>query len=156
MGNLYVLCRQIFILYNNTMKKICSKCSEVKSLFDFYKAPWCADGYRPECKKCQNFLGGINQKKRKKLDPEKFYGIKFKSKFGIDFEIYKLMLEDQNCACAICKSVDPGNSNQYFCLDHCHKTGRVRGLLCYDCNVAIGFFKDNVEALATAIEYLNG
>ena len=69
------------------------------------------------------------------------------------------MLEHQNYLCAICKEVG-FNMNKHvrssLNLDHCHATGQVRGLLCHNCNRALGLFKDDVERMKTAIEYLEG
>lgn len=138
------------------MNKICSKCGEEKELKLFNKAKWCSGGVRPECKKCENSIATARQKARNAADPNGRYNTLLKHKYGITFAVYKLMLEDQNNACAICKNTDPGGGNRYFCVDHCHKTGRIRGLLCYDCNVALGLFKDNRENLRVAVDYLWG
>lgn len=51
-------------------------------------------------------------------------------------------------SCAICESTER------LCVDHCHETGRIRGVLCWSCNVALGHLRDNVELLLTAISYL--
>ncbi len=65
------------------------------------------------------------------------------------------MLLAQDGCCAICKSSDPGRKkSQWFCVDHDHKTGEVRGLLCNSCNAGLGFLKDSIETLAQAIIYL--
>lgn len=69
-----------------------------------------------------------------------------------------MLLEQQNGRCAICKTKDPSSrrkSSSYFCVDHCHFTGKVRGLLCSPCNSALGFFKDKKENLLEAISYLD-
>lgn len=78
-----------------------------------------------------------------------------KRKFGIGIDEYNKMLKKQNNSCAICKSTttqDRRTNN--FPVDHCHKTGKVRGLLCNHCNRALGMFKDNIESLKSAISYL--
>lgn len=58
--------------------------------------------------------------------------------------------------CGICGSAKVGCSKRYgnFHVDHDHRTGRIRGLLCQGCNVGLGAFRDNPETLAKAIEYL--
>ena len=53
--------------------------------------------------------------------------------------------------CAICGNPPTGRKHH---LDHCHGSGKLRGILCHNCNVGLGHFKDNVELLAKAIEYL--
>jgi hypothetical protein len=71
-----------------------------------------------------------------------------KAKYGITDEDYDAMAEAQGYRCAICESDAP------FVVDHCHQTGRVRGLLCHNCNVGLGHFKDNPQILTAALQYL--
>jgi len=79
--------------------------------------------------------------------------------YGISQEDYSRMLFEQNFVCAICgcenTSKDRNGLIRDLCVDHCHTTGRVRGLLCINCNVAIGKMKDNVAILQNAINYLS-
>jgi hypothetical protein len=66
------------------------------------------------------------------------------------------MLEAQDYKCAICGVLDvvaPGNGA--LAVDHCHETGRVRGLLCSICNTSLGGFRDDPELLQRAVNYLN-
>jgi hypothetical protein len=74
--------------------------------------------------------------------------------YGLDFKDYQKMLEAQGHKCAICGSPPPNNRKTRLAIDHCHKTGKVRGLLCDRCNRSIGLLKDNVSILQKAIEYL--
>lgn len=60
----------------------------------------------------------------------------------------------QNNCCAICKGTEPKNGRTW-CLDHDHKTGKVRGMLCHPCNLMLGYIQDNVTTLSNAILYLN-
>lgn len=60
------------------------------------------------------------------------------------------MLEASNGICTICQ----GPLGSFGVVDHCHSTGSVRGLLCNDCNLGLGRFKDNIDSLYRAIEYL--
>lgn len=62
-------------------------------------------------------------------------------------------LESQGGLCAICGRSE--SLEQALALDHCHKTGRLRGLLCMQCNTGLGMFRDNPETLQAAIDYLN-
>jgi hypothetical protein len=66
---------------------------------------------------------------------------------------YRNLLAAQGGVCAICTS-SPKAGRRRLCIDHCHETGRVRGLLCDRCNRGIGLLRDNVSVLARAIEYL--
>jgi hypothetical protein len=72
------------------------------------------------------------------------------NKYGITVEQYDFMIKAQNNKCAICKNEFTKTPS----IDHCHNTSLVRGLLCSDCNVGIGFLKDNKEYLSNAIKYL--
>jgi hypothetical protein len=73
---------------------------------------------------------------------------------------YLVMLDQQGGCCKICGSTDPGSTQgrkrRYLCVDHCHATGRVRGLLCSKCNTGLGSFGDDTARLQAAIEYLRG
>ena len=92
---------------------------------------------------------------KKKLEWKSKRHYFLKHKFGITELQYNEMLENQNNACAICKSTESGDvRTTKLSVDHCHETGVVRGLLCSSCNKAIGFMKDSTENLKNAIEYL--
>ena len=73
----------------------------------------------------------------------------FKKVYGISMEDYEVMFERQGGACAICK-----RTGLTLCVDHCHLTGEVRGLLCSQCNSALGFCRDDPVLLRAAAEYL--
>ena len=66
---------------------------------------------------------------------------------------YKTALIKQGYRCAICGR-HAGTLNKALCADHCHKTGKKRGLLCSNCNVALGRFDDNPSIMRSAISYL--
>jgi len=72
-------------------------------------------------------------------------------RYGISWPEYELRLALQNHACAICKKRPKG---RLLCIDHCHKTGKVRGLLCTRCNAALGSFEDNPSFTQAATDYL--
>jgi len=88
--------------------------------------------------------------KKKKANRAK----KLKHRYGISIEQYEQMLIDQNYRCKICGSTDPGHKKKHFSVDHCHETGRVRGLLCANCNLTLGYVKDDVALLKSCIGYL--
>jgi hypothetical protein len=69
-------------------------------------------------------------------------------KFGVSPEQHDAMLEQQSFKCAVCQTDEP------TCVDHCHTSGAVRGLLCRPCNLGLGHFKDNATTIANAIAYL--
>ena len=72
--------------------------------------------------------------------------------FNISLKQLKALAEEQEGLCWICGNTDPRGEN--LAIDHCHDTGVVRGLLCSDCNRALGQFKDSIENLERAIMYL--
>jgi len=77
--------------------------------------------------------------------------------YGMTLEDYFLKLEEQKNLCAICKQVETRTFKgklKPLSVDHCHVTGKIRGLLCDDCNNAIGRFKDNKNIINNAIKYL--
>lgn len=74
-------------------------------------------------------------------------------KHGISFDDYKQMKADQNNLCAICGNPPDGRWGRLN-IDHCHKTGKVRGLLCVNCNLGIGNLQDCITNLLRAIKYL--
>ncbi len=75
-------------------------------------------------------------------------------KYGLTQDSYDALLMAQNGLCAICGVDSPGHKRTVFCVDHDHATNEVRGLLCFNCNVALGHFRDNPEILSKAIIYL--
>lgn len=82
-----------------------------------------------------------------------------KTKYGITVEEYQTLLDAQGGACAICKRTEPIGrvatvGPMWLHVDHNHKTGRVRGLLCMECNTGLGKFQDDVTLLQAAIRYL--
>lgn len=74
-------------------------------------------------------------------------------KYGMTLEDLKKLYIAQDNKCKICDTPE-SELKQMLHVDHCHKTGKVRGLLCYGCNSGLGGFKDNVNNLRKAIEYL--
>lgn len=75
-----------------------------------------------------------------------------KRKFGLTVEQWDRMLEQQGGGCAICKG-QPTTSHGFH-VDHCHETGKIRGLLCHGCNTTLGAVKESVDTLKAMIEYL--
>ena len=80
-----------------------------------------------------------------------------KKRYNITIDDYDRMLQEQKGVCAICHKPET-SENQYgikrLCVDHCHKSGKVRGLLCFSCNSMLGFSKDSYVILVNAVYYL--
>jgi hypothetical protein len=98
------------------------------------------------------------QRKWRQANPEKATNHNLKKMYGISLEAYEAMALQQNGVCAICKnpeqSVDKDGAPRRMPVDHCHKTGKVRALLCTACNRALGLFKDSSSVLKAAAEYI--
>lgn len=69
-------------------------------------------------------------------------------------DCYMKMLDLQNQCCLICNINVENTGKLHLVIDHCHKTNKVRGLLCSKCNVGLGMFNDDIEILKSAINYL--
>lgn len=102
--------------------------------------------YREEVKKKSREYGKKNPTKRKMQRALKNY--------NLSEEEYNTIFKKQNYKCAICGYSDTSDINFFPVIDHCHKTNKVRGLLCMSCNMALGQFKDNITFLENAIKYL--
>lgn len=76
----------------------------------------------------------------------------YKRKYGITTSEYEDLLSKQGGLCAICKGTCI--TGKRLSIDHDHETGEIRGLLCYQCNVGLGNFKDNKSILENAVRYL--
>lgn len=116
--------------------RVCKTCGVEKPL-DKKHFYWRSDSqtFRKECKTCWQ---------EKQLI----------AKLGVDFKAYHQLLKAQGHRCKICQTKLESSRYSKFAVDHCHKSGRVRGLLCTNCNTAIGLMKDSVERLTSAIKYL--
>lgn len=77
-----------------------------------------------------------------------------KKKYGLTEERYYDLLEKQDFGCAICGVSEPDSKRKRFCVDHCHDSKIVRGLLCFSCNVTLGNMQDRIDLLEKAIQYL--
>jgi hypothetical protein len=86
----------------------------------------------------------------RKDNPEKVYLYHVKRKFGLSVSEYTKLLSAQKGCCAICKMKD----RRRLCVDHCHKTSKVRQLLCDRCNRLLGLANDNAVLLKLVIKYL--
>ncbi len=134
--------------------KKCKTCNKRKNIDKFYynRLRSC---YHVHCIKCTL----NNEKKKLAVNPEHFQNKRLKKNFGITLETYNKMSTQQDHLCNICKKPEStvnGASNkiQKLAVDHNHITGKIRGLLCAECNLALGKFKEDISILTNAIEYL--
>ena len=137
------------------MKK-CSKCQIEKEVKFFNTRNSKTDKLQSYCKKCAK----EDRSKRYLLDRENAIAnqrrINIFNKYGITEKEYNTMLELQNGKCAICGSKEIKRKGaKYFNIDHCHSTGKVRGLLCHDCNIILGKLNDDIGMCKKIISYLS-
>lgn len=95
------------------------------------------------------------RKFEKDADPEGYYRKQkdeaLRKNYGINLDQYEILAEVQNHRCKICNKPEMGKA---LAVDHNHGTGKIRGLLCQNCNMGLGKFQDSVEFLSEAIKYL--
>ncbi len=144
--------------------KTCKACKKNLPISDFYVSA-CKKRLKKEVK--TYYLNSSNCKlclSKYNNSPEVKDKL-FKRKYNITYNKYQEMNKNQNYSCWICgcdasdsrnkvKTSYQENANLYFSIDHNHKTKKVRGLLCSNCNTGLGQFEDNQEWLQKAIEYL--
>ncbi len=161
---------QLLVLENG--RRPCSRCGVEKPLSEFHSCTNLVSGVNPACKVCEN-------ERRRKWRNEHADQIKtrqphyrrtyksrhperqraserrqsLKKKFGISIEQYDKMLELQAFGCAICRAVSD-KSGRRLAVDHDHKTGRLRGLLCTNCNTAVGLLDESPHIFELALEYV--
>ena len=138
------------------ISKRCRTCQSEKPLDHFYKRSDTGK-YRSDCIDCYSSKASNRWKsdaefRTKGNSRSRVHALR--TKYGIDEFIYQEMFDKQDGKCAICGTTDPGPRRTKFAVDHCHSTGKVRGLLCTDCNTSLGKFNDEIERLKAAIAYL--
>lgn len=164
-----------------SLTKTCRLCGETKPIEEFYKAPGCVDGRRGECRTCFQSSAVARKEANPELKEiarqrtakwiednqdryreykrsyrqtdsfeKSFRKWHLKKNYGLTPEQYDEMLERQGGGCAICGK-PPGDIALH--VDHCHDTGRVRGLLCFSCNAGLGQFRHDPQLLGRAMDY---
>lgn len=148
---------------------LCKGCSQrLPATDDFFSR--CPNGkHRNECKECR----AASERRRVGVDParrkasiarwraenrEAFNAAqaraKMRRKYGLSADALAALLAEQGGACAICGSVEGGGKHKRLVVDHCHRSGAVRGMLCHSCNTAIGHFRDDPNLLRAAAAYV--
>ena len=129
--------------------KICTQCHKEKSLTDFYKRKNRASGYLSECKECTK----SRSLKRYKENPDIVNDKRAANTYGISYEQVVSMREEANGRCQICDREGLKHHSRLV-IDHCHKTNKVRGLICNKCNTILGYCDDNPDILNKLSTYL--
>lgn len=125
--------------------KHCYVCGETKHVGGFPKHKHRHDGFNSRCTSCENDRHATQARKTSRR-------ARTLGQYGMNDTQYQMLLDSQGGVCAIC-----GNSPQVtekLAVDHCHKGGHVRGLLCRPCNAAIGLLKDDAQIANRAVQYL--
>ena len=134
--------------------KVCKVCNKEKPLSSYHKSKIHKLGCRNVCKPCRNKRQKISPEKRKEsYSYEKNRNTKLKQTYGITYDDYLEMFNEQDSKCLIC-SRHQKDLTLALAVDHCHDTGMIRGLLCGNCNSGIGNLRDDISLLKKAIEYL--
>lgn len=138
--------------------KKCCVCLERKHFDYFYNMNNKNDKKSYRCKACDEAAGAKWAKENPKKSYESIRGRQLKHKYGISLEDYKELWEKQQYKCAICEGTENATTgdrrNWNFAVDHDHETGKVRGLLCNNCNRGLGLLQDNPELLRKAANYV--
>ena len=136
-----------------TDRKLCTKCLTFKPLSGFGPNKRGRSGLRSWCRACFA-QAGLESKLR---NPERMARRRrdnsLKDKFGISRQEWDALFTSQGNCCGICGRTDTGTKRDWH-TDHDHITGKVRGILCHGCNMALCGAKDNPETLIKAAQYL--
>jgi hypothetical protein len=139
--------------------KICPRCSQSLPVETFKKRreDGSLESYCPPCKAeyarqraLKHYHGNPEAKLKSSITNRKTN----LAKYGLTEDCYNKMLEEQGGVCAICSENNPGGRRKYMAVDHDHSTGVVRGILCNNCNRALGLLKDNADILRRAADYI--
>lgn len=126
-----------------SIMKICKNCNQEKTL----------EEYKNTSSRCTVCLDCLEKSKKKYWTSDNKRNYQYLKRYNITLETYNTLLAKQNNACAICLTSVNELSTQLH-VDHCHTTGKVRGLLCYNCNSGLGRFKDSKFNLSQALHYI--
>lgn len=161
----------------DSIKKACKECGDELELKEFGVDKSMKDGRRAACRECRKEEGRrryasfspeqreilLERTRQWRRDfPEKYKAAyqrgNRKDKYGIDEVTYQKMLAEQDGKCAICRQTETlkgnGTDVNRLAVDHDHRTGAIRQLLCGKCNGGLGFFRDDPALLKAALSYL--
>lgn len=140
--------------------KTCTKCKTTKPTSEFWKSgnkkkdgTHSLRGYCIECGTVDR-LKRYHEENGKERQKERSFRALMK-KYGISAEVYEQERIKQAYSCYLCGEHEDKQPHKRLHVDHCHTTGKYRGLLCNKCNAGLGFFNDNIAVLQKAIEYIN-
>lgn len=126
----------------------CTRCKKRRPLTAYYIVHRKNHQRHTVCPRCLAQLG--NQWRRKNPYLAHVYQVQYR--YGLPRAEYERLHRAQKSRCAICGA--KATKRKVLCVDHCHRTNKIRGLLCKACNTGLGFFKDRVGNLQRAVQYL--
>ena len=138
-------------------QKWCGRCKKIYPLSEFYKHSKNPGGLQGRCKKCTREQQ-VNWRKNNR-EKSRYFSLRFRlrQKYKISLGDYEKLVHEFDGKCGICGKAETKMINNHrvmIAVDHDHITGRVRGILCNNCNRAIGLVGDNISFFEKAIEYL--
>lgn len=133
--------------HGEKLTKFCRLCKKTKPIGMMRKRKDNKDGYDSRCKEC---VKAYSKAYHKTDDARHNLLVK---RYGITLKHYNDMCEQQDNKCGICNNEDKEKA-EFLCVDHCHNTNKVRGLLCTRCNRALGQLGDDLESILKVVEYL--
>ena len=136
----------------NAKTAVCTICGKKQPTKKFGRRGYYADGTvrrRSACRKCEQ----AKSPKRKRLSAVAKAVLNAET-HGLAVKEYNRLLQDQDGLCAICYADKGTKTGRGLALDHCHKTGKIRGFLCSNCNTGLGLFQDSAFILRKAAIYL--
>jgi len=140
-----------FYIDGSILKLRCNKCAQLKHAVDFHYDKRSETGRFGICRDCINAQRRMWAAERRTQGVKRDVKPKSYSDFGITLAEYDEMFRKQNGVCAICKLPE---ITRRLAVDHNHKTGKVRELLCAKCNRLLGFAAEDKQTLQSAINYL--
>lgn len=153
--------------------KTCTKCGESRPVDQFVRDATRTDGRYPSCKICRRqwhdqkmrhdaaYRQGLQDRKKawveENIERHALYkrAWHLQDKYDLSLEAYDALLVQQDGKCAICSKPHSGCGDRPLYVDHCHRTGRVRGLICLSCNTLLGVCEDSQALIEAAMRYLS-
>lgn len=166
-----------------TKNKRCSSCKEEKDVSEFPKNKGTSSGLNAQCRVCSSKKHAIYYRMNKskiqdshrrwrlnnpethrargrrwtRKNPEKAKAMYVRSDHGISMDEFQKMHDSQKGLCKVCSKPERAiyrGKTRSLCIDHNHKTGKIRGLLCHRCNVALGLLEDDFRIVESLLEYI--
>lgn len=140
-----------YLHIDETALKQCTRCKQTKVLKEFPLNRAKKHGVDSWCASCVSIAA---KERLKNQTAEDRYRYRLVKEYGITFEQKEGLFESQGKKCGACGEEMPPDLKKVWPVDHCHTTGRIRGVICYTCNTSLGMARDSIETLHKLIVYL--